>query len=93
MIHMTEITQDQYNTIIASLPFVTHNTYSNAMCDIIITTLRHYSTTRNITITLRDIFDTHNNSHTYTIDSVDRILPNVVIEITPPVVLHDEITY
>lgn len=90
---MTRITEDVYDNMLSSLPFELHNTYNNAMCNIIITTMYHYDALHDVTIVLTDEEDTQANSHTYSVDIVAGMLPNVVIKYPPRMDTEDIVTF
>lgn len=90
---MTRITEDVYDNMLSSLPFELHNTYNNAMCNIIITTMYHYDGLHDVTIVLTDEEDTQADSHTYSVDTVAGKLPNVVIKHTPHIYIGDVVTF
>lgn len=90
---MAYITEDVYDNMLSSLPFELHNIYNNAMCNIIITTMYHYDALLDVTIVLTDEEDTQADSHTYSVDIVAGMLPNVVIKHPPHIHIGDVVTF
>lgn len=90
---MAYITLDTYDNMLQSLPFELHNTYNNAMCNIIITTMYHYDALHDVTIVLTDEEDTQADNHTYSVDTIAGMLPNVVIKHTPHIHIGDVVTF